>query len=238
VGVKLGIIIVHYNTCDDLDRCLTSIRDNAPQCDYEVVVVDNASQAVQLADVQRTHPECQWVVNSENVGYARGCNLGMSCVGADYYLMLNPDIVVEPGAIDELLAFADRHPKAGLVGPQLLNEDGSVQDSCRRFYTFRTLLLRRTFLGRLFPDSVTVQRHLMRDFDHRSSRPVDWVLGGCLLARRDAIERVGPLDERFFLYFEDVDWCYRTWQAGSSTATAGRAPAVRAAAASGCTSAA
>ncbi len=212
--MKLSIIIVHYNTSEDLDRCLESVQAYPPRCEYRVVVVDNASRDPRLAAVQRRHPECEWVMNTENIGYARGCNLGMTCVGAEFYLILNPDIVVQPGALDDLLAFAEQHPKAGLIGPQLLNDDGTVQDSCRRFYTFRTLLLRRTFLGRLFPNSGTVGRHLMRDFDHRSSRPVDWVLGGCLLARRSAIERVGLMDERFFLYFEDVDWCYRMWQAG------------------------
>lgn len=212
--LRLAVVIVHYNTSGDLARCLESLAAYPPAVRFEVVVVDNASRDEGLAAVHERFPACRWIFNTENAGYARGCNRGMAEVAADYYLILNPDIVVQPGALDHLLEFADAHPRAGLVGPQLLNEDGSLQESCRRFYTFRTLLLRRTVLGRLFPDSRTVQRHLMRDFDHRSSRPVDWVLGGCVLARRAAMDRSGPMDERFFLYFEDVDWCYRMWQAG------------------------
>jgi N-acetylglucosaminyl-diphospho-decaprenol L-rhamnosyltransferase len=213
-GVKLAIVIVHYNTSSDLARCLESLAAYQPACAHEIVVVDNASVDLQLPSVRERFPAVRWILNAENVGYARGGNQGMAAVAADYYLLLNPDTVAQPGALDSLLAFADAHPKAGIVGPQLLNEDGSVQDSCRRFYTFVTLLLRRTFLGRIFRHSRSIDRHLMRDFDHRSAQPVDWVLGGCLLVRRAAMERTGPMDERFFLYFEDVDWCFRMWQAG------------------------
>jgi GT2 family glycosyltransferase len=197
-----------------LDRCLESLSAYPPACDHQIVVVDNASSDSGLEDVHQRYPACQWIFNAENWGYSKGCNLGMAAAPADYYLILNPDIVVQPGALDRLLGFADRHPRAGMVGPQLLNEDGSIQESCRRFYTFKTLLLRRTFLSKIFPNSDTVRLHLMQDFDHKEERPVDWVLGGCLLVRASAMERTGPMDERFFLYFEDVDWCYRMWQAG------------------------
>jgi len=212
--LKLAIIIVHYNTSTDLENCLASLEACPPAVEHRVVVVDNASRDVGLEIVHRNHPDCLWIFNNENVGYSRGCNRGMAQVEADYYLIMNPDIVVQPGSLDRLLEFAENNPRAGMVGPQLLNADGSIQDSCRRFYTLKTLLLRRTILGRIFPNSQTVYLHLMRDFDHQSSRPVDWVLGGCLLVRRSAMERTGPMDERFFIYFEDVDWCYRMWQAG------------------------
>ncbi len=212
--MKLSVVIVHYNTSEDLDRCLASLDACPPACPHEVVVVDNASRDGALAAVRERRPGVRWLLNHENVGYARGVNQGLAAAPAEYHLVLNPDIVVTPGAIDALLAFAQARPRAGIVGPQLLNEDGSIQDSCRRFYTLRTLLLRRTVLGRVWPRSRAVAAHLMRDFDHRSERAVDWVLGGCLLVRRRALERVGPLDERFFLYFEDVDWCFRMWRAG------------------------
>ena len=214
MSLKLSIVIVHYNTCDDLARCLESLRRCPPRCDFGVVVVDNASTAAGLPAVRERFPEVEWLLNERNEGYARGCNMGMSVHQSDYVLLLNPDIVLQPGSVDAMLDAANRHPKAGVVGPQLLNEDGSIQESCRRFYTLTTLLMRRTFLGKVFPNSQAVSRHLMRDFDHRSQRPVDWILGGCMLVRRDAIARVGAMDERFFLYFEDVDWCYRMWQAG------------------------
>jgi hypothetical protein len=214
MGVKLGIVIIHYNTPQDLARCLESLRVEAPACAHAVVVVDNASTAPGLDEVRAQYPACTWLLNEDNRGYARGCNQGLAAVAADYTLILNPDIVVLPGALDTLVALADARPRAGIIGPQLLNDDGSIQESCRRFYTFKTLVLRRTVLGRIFPRSRTVASHLMRDFDHRAERPVDWVLGGCMLVRRDALTRCGPMDERFFLYFEDVDWCTRMWRSG------------------------
>jgi GT2 family glycosyltransferase len=164
--------------------------------------------------LREEHSDVRWIMSEENLGYARGLIRGLAAVPADYALIVNPDIVVLPRAIDGLLAFADARPRAGIVGPQLLNPDGSIQDSCRRFYTFRSLLLRRTALGWLFPNARSLRQHVMADFDHRSERAVDWVLGGCMLVRRQARERAGPPDGRFFLYFEDVDWCYRMWQAG------------------------
>lgn len=212
--MKLAVVIVHYNASADLDRCLESLVACAPRVEHQIIVVDNASQDDGLAEVHRNYQDVNWIFSQENTGYSRGVNLGMAQVAADYYLILNPDIVVQPGALDRVLEFADHHPRAGIIGPQLLNEDGSIQESCRRFYTFATLVLRRTFVGKLFPDSEIVRKHLMKDFDHLSSRPVDWVLGGCILVRRTAMDRTGPMDERFFLYFEDVDWCYRMWQAG------------------------
>jgi GT2 family glycosyltransferase len=214
LSLRLGIVIVHYNTPDDLARLLESLRSETTSCPHEVVVVDNASTTPGLEGLQEQFKEVRWLRNAENVGYGRGCNQGMAALPADYHLILNPDIVVLPGSLAALLAFADRHPRAGLIGPQLLNEDGTIQESCRRFYTLKTLLLRRTVLGRIFPRSETVRRHLMRDFDHTEVRPVDWVLGGCILVRREARQSCGPMDERFFLYFEDVDWCYRMWQCG------------------------
>ncbi len=214
MAVRLGIVIIHYNTPEDLGRCLASLGEHPPSCAHEVVVVDNASTEPGLDELQARFPEVRWLRNADNRGYARGCNQGLATVAADYHLVLNPDIVVLPGALDALLDFADQRPRAGIVGPQLLNLNGTVQESCRRFYTLRTLLLRRTFLGKLFPGSRTVSLHLMHDFDHASERAVDWVLGGCMLVRREALDRCGAMDERFFLYFEDVDWCYRMWQCG------------------------
>jgi GT2 family glycosyltransferase/lipopolysaccharide/colanic/teichoic acid biosynthesis glycosyltransferase len=133
---------------------------------------------------------------------------------ARYALVLNPDIVVLPGALDRLVEFMDEHPEVGIAGSKLLNEDGSLQYSCRRFYTFWTLVLRRTPLGRLFKNGRTISNYLMLDYDHEQSREVDWVIGACMIVRKEALADFGGMDERFFLYFEDVDWCYRVWQSG------------------------
>ena len=212
--VKLSIIIVHYNTSADLDRCLESIGHCPPLCDYRVVVVDNASSDPGLEAVRNRHADARWIMNDQNAGYSRAVNQGLDAEDAEFSLVLNPDIVVLPRSIDILLERAEANPRAGILGAQLLNTDGTIQDSCRRFYTFTTLLMRRTPLGRIFPGHKSVDRHLMRDFDHLGERAVDWVLGACMLVRRSAVDRVGAMDERFFLYFEDVDWCWRMGRAG------------------------
>jgi GT2 family glycosyltransferase len=212
--LKLSIIIIHYNTSGDLGRCLESIAACPPDCTYQILVVDNASTDAGLAQVREKHPDVEWIMNTQNAGYSRGVNQGLEAVAAEYSLILNPDIVILPRAIDRLLERAEANSRAGILGPQLLNTDGSIQDSCRRFYTLATLLMRRTPLGKIFRNNKSVDDHLMRDFDHLSERPVDWVLGGCMLVRRSAVERVGRMDERFFLYFEDVDWCWRMGRGG------------------------
>jgi lipopolysaccharide/colanic/teichoic acid biosynthesis glycosyltransferase len=113
-----------------------------------------------------------------------------------------------------MVSFMDATPDAGIIGPKLVFEDGNLQYSCRRFYNWRVLILRRTFLGKVFPNARAARDHLMLDYDHATPRKVDWLLGACLLVRREAVESVGLMDERFFLYFEDVDWCYRMKQEG------------------------
>jgi hypothetical protein len=129
-------------------------------------------------------------------------------------LILNPDIIVLPNAIEEMKKFLETHPKVGIVGPQLINPNKTIQASCARYPTLLTPMYRRTPLGRLPSAQKAIAHYLMMDFDHQSERSVDWLLGACLMAPREAIEKVGVLDERFFLYFEDVDWCRRFWKAG------------------------
>jgi hypothetical protein len=180
----------------------------------EVLVVDNDSAELAPEYVPREFPWARLVAQDANVGYSRAVNLGMEEATGDYYLVLNPDIVVRPGAVEALLQAAADHPEAGIVAPKLLNPDGTLQHSCRRFYDLQTFLYRRTFLGRLRPRSEVLRRHLMLDFDHLTPRVVDWVLGGAMLVRRSAVDDVGGMDERFFLYFEDVDWCYRMHRRG------------------------
>lgn len=212
--MKCSIIIVSYNSRDPIYPCLTTIRRFPPRDPWEVVVVDNSSTDGTAEMVREKFPWVRLVANSTNLGYSKAVNQGIRLAQGDYFLILNPDIMVRSGSLQALLDFADQNQDGGLFGAKLLNPDGSVQHSCRRFYTFLVLLMRRTLLGKLFPNSRAVSRHLMSDFDHEESRPVDWILGACMLVRRQIVEQVGSMDERFFLYFEDVDWCYRIQRAG------------------------
>ena len=211
---RLSIVIVHHATPDLLAACLDSIAASPLATPYEVLVLDNASDPPLAERFAEAWPALRLVRNRQNVGYSRAVNQGVRAARGELILVLNPDIELRGDAIGEMVRFLDAHPEAGIVGCRLLNADGTVQLSCRTFYDWKTLLWRRTPLGRLFPNSGIVRRHLMSDWDHASVREVDWLIGACLLVRREAIDRVGLMDERFFMYFEDVDWCYRMRQAG------------------------
>ncbi|MFH1502989.1 MAG: sugar transferase [Candidatus Eisenbacteria bacterium] len=209
----LSIVIVGYRSREPLQDCLTSIRENAGP-GVETILVDNASDDGTASFVRERFPEVAVHENTTNLGYSRAVNQGIRASGGRYALVLNPDVLVLPGALRALVGFMDGHPDAGMAAAKLLNDDGTVQDSCRRFYTFWTLILRRTFLGRILRNSRALGRYLMTDFDHEHTREVDWVIGACMMVRKDALSDFGMMDERFFLYFEDVDWCYRAWQGG------------------------
>lgn len=207
--MDLSIAIVNFNTVDLLEECLSSLLQHPPSCDYEILVIDNASSDGSIELVREKFPTVKLFPNPRNVGYAAAINQAFRGSKAEYLLVLNPDVVVAQGAVDSLLDHMRSHPRVGIAGSKLLNPDGSLQYSCRRFYTLKTLLYRRTFLGKIFSKDPVVSEHLMADWDHSTPREVDWVLGACMMVRRSAVEEVGPADERFFLYFEDVDWCYR-----------------------------
>lgn len=212
--MKLLIALVNYKSTDLLLTCLDSLKQHDTRHDYRIVVVDNHSQDGGVERLRRRHPDITVLANQCNAGYAKAVNQAIRAFDSDYILLLNPDIEVTSGAIDALVDFLDTTPDVGIVGGKLLNPDGTLQYSCRSFYTLWTILLRRTPFGKLFPNSPTLTRHLMSDWDHNSLRDVDWMLGACLLIRRSALRDVGLMDERFFLYFEDVDWCYRMKKGG------------------------
>lgn len=209
----LSIVIVGYRSREPLEGCLASIRDTAGP-GVETILVDNASDDGTSEFVRRAFPEVRVFENRTNLGYSRAVNQGIRESRGRYVLVLNPDIRVRPDALHKLTGFMGEHADAGMAAAKLLNDDGTVQDSCRRFYTIWTLLLRRTFLGKIFRNSAALRSYLMSDFDHESSREVDWVIGACMMVRRKALADFGLMDERFFLYFEDVDWCYRAWKSG------------------------
>jgi GT2 family glycosyltransferase/lipopolysaccharide/colanic/teichoic acid biosynthesis glycosyltransferase len=212
--VDVSIVIVTHNSSDVLRACLESIRRQQFSGQSEVIVVDNASADGTPDVVREEFPWVRLIAGKENVGYSKGVNIGVRRAVGRYFFVLNPDTVVRPDSVQRLVDFMERTPDAGIVGPMLVFHDGNTQLSCRRFYTFKVLLLRRTPLGRIFRRSQAVRDHLMLDFDHESTRVVDWLLGAAMMVRREAVESVGLMDERFFLYFEDVDWCYRMKQQG------------------------
>jgi GT2 family glycosyltransferase len=211
---EVSIIIVSYNTRDFLKKCLHSLRDISSDLLAEIIVVDNCSSDGSVEMVENEFPEAELVRNQSNLGYAKAVNQGMRRSRGRYFLILNPDIEAGADAIRSLWEFMEANPEAGISGAKLLYPDGALQMSCRTFYTLPIVVMRRTFLGKIFPNSRVVRDHLMLDWGHDSERHVDWVIGACMMVRRDAYEGVGGMDERFFLYLEDVDWCYRMKQHG------------------------
>lgn len=212
--LDVSILIVVYRTPGYLKRALDSIEASRPGVSYEVIVIDNSPNVAGSREVAEGREQVQYVPNAKNVGFGRACNQAMRMAKGRFYFLLNPDMEVHPGSIEALMECMDDRPEAGIVAPRLHYGDTTLQESCRTFYTLPVFLLRRTFLGRLFPNSGIIREHLMLDWDHEDTREVDWCIGAALMVRRGAVEDVGMMDERFFMYFEDVDWCYRMQQRG------------------------
>jgi len=211
----VAVIIVNWNACEDLRRCLLSLTAGPrPALDYSVYVVDNASADGSPQMVAAEFPEVSLMVNRDNLGFSKANNQAIAKTNSRYVFLLNSDAAIHPGAMDTLVSYADAHPNAGIIGPKVLNLDGSLQFSCRRFPSLGAGFFRNTYLGRLFPHNKFARDYLMTNFDHAHALSVDWVSGCAMLIRRELIREIGALDERFYMYCEDVDLCRRTWDAG------------------------
>jgi GT2 family glycosyltransferase len=210
----LSVTICSWNTVNDLRACLQSLRDSRDEGSFEVVVVDNASEDFSADMVEKEFPEFRLLRQYKNLGFTGGHNLAIRERRGRDVALLNSDTVVHKGAIRSLIAFMEATPEVGIVGPKLLNPDGSLQMSCRRFPNPVAAAFRNTWLGRLFPNNRFTREYLMADFQHDQVREVDWVSGAAMFIRGEVIEKVGALDDKFFMYCEDVDLCKRAWDAG------------------------
>lgn len=210
----LSVCIVNFNTCSDLDKCLNSILNSESSITFEVIVVDNASQDGSVEMVRNKYPWVHLIINTVNRGFAAANNQALIASCGRYMLLLNPDTIVHPGALDSLVQFMDAHPDAGGIGPKLLNADGSLQYSCRAFPTLIAGMFRNTPLDRLFPSNRFSREYLLADHDHNEPMEVDWVSGAAMMVRREVLQTVGMLDEDYFMYCEDMDWCWRMRQVG------------------------
>jgi N-acetylglucosaminyl-diphospho-decaprenol L-rhamnosyltransferase len=159
-------------------------------------------------------PNVHLIANEKNVGFTRANNQGLAHSDSRYVLLLNPDTEVIGDAMGEMVAYMDEHTEIGALGPQLVEPDGKVQSSRRRFPTVRTAFVESTFLQRWFADSHTIRNYYVLDQPDDATQAVDWLVGACLLLRRRAFHEVGALDERFFMYSEELDWCYRARELG------------------------
>jgi GT2 family glycosyltransferase len=175
----------------------------------EIIVVDNGSQDGSEGEIERAFPSIHLIANKRNLGFSKAVNQGLQKASGRYALLLNPDIQVKDGAIERLVSFMDAHSDVGVAGAQLLNSDGSKQNSIANFPSLATELLNKSLLRWLFPNKFPGK-------ERRYSGPVevDSVIGACMMVRRDALDRVGLLDEDYFLFLEETDWCYRMKRAG------------------------
>jgi GT2 family glycosyltransferase len=217
--VDLLIVILSWNVRDLLRQCLESVASgrplsaNHPPLTTEIVVVDNASSDGSVEMVRAEFPAVRLIANQTNRGYTGGNNDGIAAATGRYVMILNPDTRVLNDALAAMVAYADAHPDVGIVGPQLLNPDGSVQSSRRRFPTLMTGLFESTWLQPLAPRDV-LRRYYVLDQPDDTIQEVDWLFGACFLVRRQVIQQVDVLDEGFFMYSEEMDWCRRIRQAG------------------------
>ncbi|MEO0156651.1 MAG: glycosyltransferase family 2 protein [candidate division WOR-3 bacterium] len=207
----LSIIIVNYNSSHALKRCLKSIVEKKLNLPCEIIIIDNNS-TIPIRNRIKEFEELiniHLIENKKNLGYARAVNQGIKIARGKYVLIINPDILITAGAIEKMIDFLENKENLGIIAPQLLNFDNSVQYSCFRFPKFWTPFIRRTFFKNFSFGKREVERYLMLDFDHKETKEVDWVLGAAMLLKKSLIKKIGLLDEKFFLYFEDVDWCRR-----------------------------
>ena len=207
----LSIVIVNWNTRDILAACLRSIRVTAGDIAPEIIIVDNASTDGSPDMVSSEFPEFTVIRNEENLGFAAANNIGIPRARGRYVMLLNSDAELTPGSASRMIEYMERHPDVGLIGPKLVSSDGTLQINGQKFPTLVREILGVLHAPRFFPGLAKLGWG-REDFD--ANAEVDSLAGACMLARREVVDMVGGLDERFFMYFEDVDWCRRIKKAG------------------------
>lgn len=212
--MKLSICIVSWNTRDLLRKCLASIYKYPPSCDFEVFVADNNSSDGTPDMVAKDFPQVLLIKNKENLGFAGANNQIIEKTKGTYILLLNPDTEVFERSIDILIDLLDKNPGAGVVAPKLINSDGSLQRSCMGFPTLGAMAMRQLFLEALLPFNPYTQRYLMTGFKHDKLAEVDQPMGACLLVRKEIIDKLGAFDPQYYMFFDEVDLCFRIKKAG------------------------
>jgi len=208
-SIDLSVIIVNFNTASLLKECLNSVEENRGNLKLEILVVDNNSRDQSVEMIKKDFPQVKLIVSYENVGFARGVNLGLAPAKGRYFLLLNPDVKVLPGALKGMIEFMDQNKDAGLAGAQLLNSDGTKQNSIANFPSLSQELLNKSLLRILFPG-----KYPSKYQEYISPIEVDSVIGACMIVRPEAVEEAGELDPDYFLFLEETDWCFQMKKMG------------------------
>ena len=212
--IDVSVIIVSYNTRDVTVECVRSVFDTTAGCAFEVIVVDNASSDGSAEALSRSFPNATVIANTENKGFAGANNDGLAIAKGRYLLLLNPDTVVNEGSIRDVLAFCEANPDAGVVGCRCFNVDGSQQSTIFRYKRFREVLINVFVPNKIMRKSRRLGRSRYIGADLDRILDVEVVAGCYMMVRRECYERVGGMDDRFFMYAEEVDWCFRIHKAG------------------------
>jgi GT2 family glycosyltransferase len=215
IGVDVSAVVVHHETPPLLFRCLDALDAAATGVSAEVFVIDNASRSFQADELGARYPDVELVVNERNVGFARAANIGLRMARGRYLLLLNPDAFVAPDTLSEMVEYMDARPDVGCATARLVLQDGSLDLACRRsFPTPASALFRLSLLSRVLPSSSRVGRYNLGYLDENQEAEIDAPCGAFMFIRREVVEQVGLLDERYFMYGEDLDWAYRIKRAG------------------------
>lgn len=217
-ALDLSIIIVNYNAGPFLSRNLSSIKKFLANLPHEVIVVDNASSDASVQLLKEHFPEVRLIENKRNLGFAAAVNQGIRQSIGEFVLWLNPDSELLDANLSQVIQYLRIHPQTGIAGIKILNSDHTLQLSCRSFPSHATAFFNRySLLTRLFPSNPVSRQYLNSGWQHDEIRTVDWVSGACLLHRKKTAEEIGLLDETFFMYCEDVDFCLRAKKNGWKT---------------------
>lgn len=214
--MDVSIVIVSYNTCRILDECIASIKRET-NAGYEIIVVDNASTDDSCRMLLEKYPEVVLIENSENAGFARANNQGFAIARGKYFFMLNSDTLILDKAIDRLVDFMEKNPDIGICGPRNIGRDGKIQYNCDHFPGFWNTLCYYAGLRYIFPASGFFNRCNMRYWDYSETKDVDRIVGCSLMIRSGLFKRLGGLDEKYFMYFEETDFCFRSRNNGVRT---------------------
>ena len=214
--LPVNLVLVNYgNQTQMAIQCLDSIFRFHPELKQQTIVIDNDSNNDGAKHIKQKYPEIRIIPSKFNMGLGTAINWGVYNADQKYILYLNNDILVkDANTIPEMVSYLEKNNEIALLGPKLVNRNKSIQLSCRKFPTVKFITYRRTGLGKFKFAKKYMDDMMMADFDHNTIKEVDWIFGAAMMIRRDAIYDIGMMDERFFLYFEDVDLCRRFWEAG------------------------
>ncbi|WP_141336617.1 glycosyltransferase family 2 protein [Paenibacillus sp. tmac-D7] len=213
--MDLSIVIVNYNTCELTLNCLQSVFSSITDYEYEVILVDNDSSDLSVQSIRQQFSRVHLIANTANVGFSKANNQGIYIANGRYVLLLNSDTVVQPDTLDIMIRFMDEHPRVGTSGCKVVLPNGELDKACKRGFPTPSASFYYAFgISKLFPNVPRFNQYQLSYLDPDKDYPVDCLVGAFMMVRRETIDQVGMLDEDFFMYGEDIDWCYRIKEAG------------------------